>query len=121
MHNDIREKKGKMDVLKPPLCLNPACRAREKRYYISNCENSDEDTKAPLLEQYRKSKKARYDEPMKEAGNMKCIEQTPASPHSSIFKALFSKGGTRTDLVADQRADANFISATFEEEIKQNL
>lgn len=34
----------------------------------------------------------------------------PTSTHSSIFKALFAKGTVEVELLADQGADANFIS-----------
>lgn len=82
---------------------------------------SDAETKTALPEQYRKAKNARYNESLRDAGNLRRIAYMPSPPHSSIFEALFSKGEVEVDLMADQGADANFISKSLLRKIEQNL
>lgn len=114
-------KKRKRDVYDTPLRLNPECKAKGRRHYIRKCDISSDEAKTKLLEQYRQAKRARLDDTRKNAGGVNRIVDTPSSPHSSIFKVSFARGCIETKVMADQGADANFISAKLLDEIKQKM
>lgn len=117
--SNARGLKRKRDVPDAPLCLNPICRAQGKRHYLSVCNIFDRKTKDTLLKEYRSNKKARLDNANKKDGNVARVSSTSTNPHSSLFKASFGKGEIETDLMADQGADANFISSQMFKKIKQ--
>lgn len=119
--DDVRGKKRKRDVWEAPLCLNPVCRAKGKRHYISNCEISDKNTKTALVEEYRSAKKARLENAKKGNSTIARISHITSNPHSSVFRASFGEGAIDTTLMADQGADANFMSARLFKEILQKM
>lgn len=71
-------------------------------HYTKHIGITDKHARATLLEKYQRNKKARYDGPMKGSGSMGRITYTPTSPHTSIFKASFTKGTVEADLMTDQ-------------------
>lgn len=95
--------------------------SKGKRWYLSNCEISVKDARKALPYQHNKAKKARYKESRKQASNVVGIASTSSSPHSLIFKALFTKGKVESNLMTDQGADAYFISSSLLEKIQQSL
>lgn len=118
-HNELRGQKRKRNTFEVPLCLNPVCKAKGKRHYISHCGISDENTKVTLLEEYRRAKRAKLDNAKRGDGNIARVLSTSSKHHSSIFKASFEKGALETELLADQGADVNFISSRQFKEIQQ--
>lgn len=119
-HNDGRGQMRKRDSYEAPLCLNPVCKAKGKTHFISNCDISDKNTKTTLLEEHRRTKKARLGNV--ENGDLKFarVVLTSSNTHSSTLKALFGEGALGTNLMADQGADANFISFRQFRKIQQS-
>lgn len=64
-NENLRGLKRKRDYIQAPLCLNPVCKEKGKRHYISNCDILDKETRTTLLEEYRKTKKARFNNVIK--------------------------------------------------------
>lgn len=102
--------KTKRDDFEVPVCLNSKFKALQKRDCINNWGITDNATRATLLEQYRRNKKASHDGRKKDSGSIGRISYTPTSTHSTIFKALFAKVTVEPDLMGDQGVDANYIS-----------
>lgn len=118
--DDLQGKRRKRDAFEAPLCLNPECKAKRKRYYISNWDISNNNIKTTLLEEYHSAKKTRLENAGKENGSFDRISHTPSNPHSSVFRASFGEGAIATNLMTDQGADGNFISAHLFREIIRN-
>lgn len=108
--HERRGTKQKVGHIEPPLCIYRRCRDKGERRYIGNCTLADDESKKTLLEDYRKFKRARY---IKEEGKVKRVALTNDSFHSALFKASFAIGAIEVDIMADQGADANFISERF--------
>lgn len=108
---DVRGLKRKWHTPDAPLCSNLICRVQGKRHYISACNISDKKTKDNLLGEYRSNKKSRLKSVTMKVGNVARVTSTPTNPHFSLFKASFGIDEIKNDLMADQGADANFISS----------
>lgn len=87
---------------------------------MNNCGLTDKNTRATLLAQYQRSRKARYDGLKKNSSSIARTTYAPISPHLSIFKVSFAKVTVESDLMADQVADPNFISVELLRRIKRN-
>lgn len=98
--SENQESKRKRDAYEAPLCLKPTSRALWKRHYVTICDIMDNNTRDTVLEQYQR-KMARYDDPKKDIVNIGRISYTLTSPHSSIFKASFTKSTVKVYLLAD--------------------
>lgn len=77
-------------------------------------------TRDALLDGYRKAKKARTDSDRKPSRNICQITSAPTSLHASKFRAAFMRGILESNLMADQGADANFISSAFLQKLMKN-
>lgn len=104
-----RGSKRKPRHIEPPSCFNPECRDRGEMHYISHCPIADKETKATLLDDYRKAKRARLNAAKRRYGQIGRVSHIAPSPHSA-FSGPFANGWLETDVKADQGADANFIS-----------
>lgn len=103
--------KKKRDSFGAPLCLNATCKGAGKRHYTNNGEITDKDTRSALLKEYRRNKRVRLEDGKKNVGKIGQVTHMPTKPHSSIFKGSFAKGAISVDIIADEGADANFMSA----------
>lgn len=72
---DLHGRNGERENFDASLYLNPMCKAKVKRYYISNCDISDRETKTSLMEEYRKAKKAKLENPRKRDDRIGYIAQ----------------------------------------------
>lgn len=119
--DEVRGVKRKSDEYETPLCLNPTCRAKDERHYLSRCARSDKNTKASLLEEFRKAKRARIEAGRGGTGTVGQITNAVALSHSSVFKASFADGKIEADIMADQRADANIMSKRLMMRIQREM
>lgn len=69
-NNGTRVNKRKRDTFEAILCPNPKRRVQGKRHFLYQCEISDEETKTALSDQYRETKKVRYEEQKKASGRI---------------------------------------------------
>lgn len=101
----------KRDASDIALFLNPECKKQGIRHYISSCGISDDSKTAALLEEYRRTKRALMKAARNGMNQLARFAQTPSQPHFSMFRASFAKGMVETNVILDQRAVSNFISA----------
>lgn len=105
----------------PPLCLNPTCRMKGERHYLSQCPISDNNTKTTLLEEYRKAKRARVEAGRNGAEKIGRVTEEASSPHSSVFRASFANGKIEVSVMADQGADANLMSKSLLRNVQKKI
>lgn len=109
----LGRKKEKRDQYAAPQRLNLIYRANNKRLYMNQCNILDKTTRNYLLEEYRKTKKSRHEAPKQQKESIKKVVSLPSLQHSSAFNASFSGEMAETELMADQEANANFISESL--------
>lgn len=119
VEKEHRGQKRKLERTDAPLCLNPECRTKGERHYISQCPISSDETKTVLLEDFRRAKRARIDAAKRKDRKVGQVIRSTSSSHSALFKAIFANGTVEKDLMADQGADANFIDEQLLEQIQK--
>lgn len=84
---------------------------RKRDHFVLRFERSDEPTKTALLEEHRRMKRARTEEPREEKNKIARIVEMPFSPPSPLFRASFVEGLVETNVMVDRGADADIIPA----------
>lgn len=79
------------------------------------------ETKPKLLDQYRKTKRARLENARRGVSIIKRVAYTLSSPRSSLLRTSFARGAIESSVMADERADADFISAILLNKFQQKL
>lgn len=118
--NGATGEKMKKNAQGAPLGLNQEYR-KKNRHYISNCDISDKDTKATLLEEYRRSRRAICENSTNESGRTTRSIDARSYPHSSVSRTAVAKDAIHTHVMTDECADADFISAKMMKKIDEKM
>ena len=96
----------------PPKCLNKDC---NERHFIADCENTPDEEKKRLVEEYRSKRKRREGRqgPKNEGvKRLSALADKAVRSNTSLFSAALADGAVECVVLADQGSDANVMSNT---------